>query len=41
MRRRSVTRALVGTLLMFAVLLVVVFVFLYGDYWTWSNFSAH
>jgi hypothetical protein len=41
MRRRSVTRNLVGTLLMFVVLVATVVVILLLDNWTWENFSAH
>jgi hypothetical protein len=41
MRRRTVARDLFGTLLMFIVLVAVVVLFLYGDYWTWATFSAH
>jgi hypothetical protein len=41
MRRRTVTRDLVGTLLVFVALAVLVFGFLLADNWTWANFSAH
>jgi hypothetical protein len=41
MRRRTLTRDLIGTLLVFVALAALVFGFLYGDYWTWANFSAH
>jgi hypothetical protein len=40
MRRRTFTRDLLGTLLVFAILVVITFVFILGEHWL-ENFKSH
>ena len=40
MRRRTFTRDLLGTLLMFAVIVAITFVFILGEHWL-ENFKSH
>lgn len=40
MRRRTFARDLIGTLLIFAVLIVIVFVFMLGEHYL-DNFKSH
>jgi hypothetical protein len=40
MRRRTLARDLLGTLVMFAILLVITFGFILGEHWL-ENFKSH
>jgi hypothetical protein len=40
MRRRTLARDLLGTLMVFAILVVITFIFILGEHWL-ENFKAH
>ena len=40
MRRRTFVRGLVGTMMMFAILVVITIVFILGEHWL-ENFKSH
>lgn len=40
MRRRTFTRDLIGTVLMFALLVAITFAFILGEHWL-ENFKSH
>jgi hypothetical protein len=40
MRRRTLARDLMGTLMVFAIIVVITFIFILGEHWL-DNFKSH